>query len=118
MADTTHEIVFYGGNRERVTVIADETETLHGFLYGRMQVESDGRRRWIHFGRYNAVACRDLALPSDHLKPMLERDPDAGQTRPTPEQDRQFRDWAVRNYGEHVYRRYMGEGRLARSPYA
>jgi len=59
----THEIRYYGGDREKVAILRNYTRTLgtgHNSVYGTMQVISDKPDmfgncvRWVHFGLFNA----------------------------------------------------------------
>ena len=67
----THEIVFYGGNREKVAILRNHTRTLgngQNSLYGAMQIISDEPDmfgncvRWVHFGLYNANFANPLQV--------------------------------------------------------
>lgn len=61
-----HIVTWYGGKRERVTVLNDETHMRYGFRYGSMRIESDeptqlgSHERSIHFGLYNATGITEI----------------------------------------------------------
>lgn len=60
----THQITWYGGNKENVRILVDRTEMrtyTETFRYGSMLIESEetdvlgNHARWIQFGLYNAI---------------------------------------------------------------
>lgn len=72
----THEIVYYGGNREKVAILRNHTQTLgngQNSLYGAMQVISDEPDmfgncvRWVSFGLYSANFANPLEVDETDL---------------------------------------------------
>lgn len=62
----THQIVWYGGDRENVRILVDRTEMRDFGLYGTMLIESEktdslgNHTRWVQFGIYNATDIKCL----------------------------------------------------------
>lgn len=65
----THQITWYGGNKENVRILVDRTEMrtyTETFRYGTMLIESEetdvlgNHARWVQFGLYNATDIKVL----------------------------------------------------------
>ncbi len=110
--EATHLVTFYGGNAERVRIVADRTNVDYGFMYGAMEIECESGKRTIHFGRTNAIAIRAIDDPGSPMTGMQFHDPDT--TDPEDPAFVAFARWVLRTYGEHELRQYMGARWVAR----